>query len=276
MRLNPDSTSDAGREIVFLGSSGAIQVPAFFCSCAVCGAARRDPARRRTRASIALVGQETILIDATPDIELQLERERIRQVSRIFITHWHYDHVWGLGALGESSSCTKWPRIDVYLPKEVAFHFDQELAYMKDKVNVHPIEPGDTVDLPDGTWEVVKTTHNEHSIGFIVHCSRTFAYLVDGIVPPAETVQRIKGCDLLISEATMDALDEDNWKNFSAPQAIDFWKQTGIPECILTHLSCHGWRNKRLVAGFSEEDRESYEREHTGLRFAYDGMRVAV
>ena len=271
-----DLANCARRQIVFLGSSGAIQVPAFFCSCQVCEAARENPDHRRTRASLAMIGKETTLIDATPDIELQLEREKIRQVDGIFITHWHYDHVWGLGMLAEPSSCAKWPPIDVYLPAQVAYHFDQELAYMKNRVKVHPIEPGDRLDLPDATWEVVKTTHNEHSVGFIVHCSRTFAYLVDGIVPPPETVQHLKGCDILISEATMDHLDEDHWMNFSVPQAVDFWKHTGIPECILTHLSCHGWRNKQLAAGFSERERASRERAEPGLRFAHDGMRFSL
>jgi len=152
-------------ELLFLGSSGVIQVPAFFCSCQVCEAARADPRQRRTRASLALLGQETTLIDATPDLEFQLERERIKRPDRIFITHWHYDHVWGLAALGEPSSCAKWPPIEVYLPQQVAYHFDQELAFMKRKVNLHPIAPGDRLELPDAAWQVVKTMHTEHSVG---------------------------------------------------------------------------------------------------------------
>ncbi len=128
-----------GTELVFLGTSGAIQVPAFFCSCDTCGAARRDPAQRRTRASVALVGNETTLIDAGPDLEFQLVREGLRQIDRVFITHWHYDHVWGLGALGEPSSIARWPRIDVYLPHQVAYHFDHELAYTRHRVDLHPI-----------------------------------------------------------------------------------------------------------------------------------------
>jgi hypothetical protein len=82
--------------------------------------------------------------------------------------------------------------------------------------------------------------------------------------------------NLLITEATMDCLDESGWKNFSVPEAVDFWRQTGIPECTLTHLSCHGWRSKRLVAGFSEQERQTYAREHPGLRFASDGMRIPL
>jgi len=94
---------------------------------------------------------------------------------------------------------------------------------MKNWVNVHPIQPGDILNLPDATWEVVniKTTHNEHSVGFVVRCAHTFAYLVDGILPPPETVRRLEGCDILITEATMDHLDEDNWYNFSVSQAVD-------------------------------------------------------
>ncbi|MFQ6043304.1 MAG: MBL fold metallo-hydrolase [Candidatus Poribacteria bacterium] len=269
-------SNNSTRELVFLGTSGCIQVPAFFCECATCAAARRNGTRRRTRAGVALLGDEIVLIDAGPDLEHQLERERIRRPERIFITHWHFDHIAGLGAFGEPSSIYKWPAIEIYVPRQVAHHFDEELAYMRNCFNIHPIEPGVQVELPDGTWEVVKTTHTEHSVGFIVDSSRRFAYLIDGVVPPPETLQRLSGCDILIVEATMDELDENHWVNFSVSGAIDFWRQTGIRECFLTHLSCHSWRNKSLVAGISDEERASYENKESGLRFAYDGMRIVL
>ena len=269
----------AAPELVFLGTSGAIQVPSFHCSCEVCEAARGNSNHRRTRASIALVGQEIVLIDASPDLEFQLEREAIRQVNRIFITHWHFDHIGGLAALGEPSSLAKWPRIKVYLPHQVVYHFDQELAYMKKRVNLHPIQPGDRFELPDATWEVVKTTHIDHSVGFIVESSQKFAYLVDGIMPPPETVERLKELDFLIIEATVDELlpgKGEKWVNFSLQQAIDCWKQIGLEKCILTHLSCHSWKENRLVAGLSYSERLEYEARIPNLKFAYDGMCVML
>jgi len=60
------------------GPTLEISVPAFFCSCQVCEAARNNPEHRRTRASVALLGQEVTLIDASPDLGFQLERERIQ------------------------------------------------------------------------------------------------------------------------------------------------------------------------------------------------------
>ena len=261
-------------EVVFLGSSGCIQVPAFFCDCATCRAARANEGLRRTRAGLAVLGSETVLIDAGPDLASQLEREQIRRVDRIFLTHWHGDHVGGLGDLGEPSTICAWPPIAVYVPSGDAHHFDQELAYLRPRLNVHPIEPGRRVELADGVWQVVKTNHTDHSVGFVVHAGRTFAYLVDGIVPPAETLERLAGCDLLIIEATMDELDEPHWKNFSVQQAVAFWQDTGIAQCILTHCSCHSWRGGKLVAGWTREQRGAFERDHPGLTFARDGMRI--
>lgn len=266
-------------ELVFLGSSGAIQVPSFHCACEVCQAARENPQQRRTRASIALIGEEVTLIDASPDLELQLERESIRQIDRIFITHWHFDHVWGLAALGEPSSLANWPRIDVFLPHRVAYHFDQELAYMKGRVNVQPIKPGDKIELSDATWEVVKTTHTPDSVGFIVESSQRFAYLVDGVMPPSETLERLRHLDFVILEATVDELlpkEGEKWVNFSLQQAIDCWKRIGTEKCILTHLSCHSWKKGRLVAGLSESERLEVEARNPGLKFAHDGMRIKL
>ena len=274
MAQNNSNKHKRSPELVFLGTSANFLLPAFFCSCEVCEAARHHPEHRRTRAVAALLGQETTLIDAGPDLEFQLDREAIRQVDRIFITHWHYDHVWGLGALGGVSFASKSPPCEVYLPYQVEHHFDESFAYLKNSINLHPVRPGDRIDLPDATWEVVKCNHTDHSIGFIVESTQTFAYLV-GSVPPAETVEKLKDLDLLIPEATLDALDEE-WREFSLPKAVEFWKQTGIPRCILTHLSCHSWKDGRLIAGMPHSERHTYETSIPGLTIAYDGMRVEL
>jgi phosphoribosyl 1,2-cyclic phosphate phosphodiesterase len=271
--MSRDEGPSESLELVFLGTSGGIVVPAFFCSCTVCEELRRDGVER-TRASLAVVGREITVIDATPTFEIQMERQRIPRVDRIFITHWHYDHVWGLGSLAELRSCAKWPPVQIYLSEEIAFHFDRDFAYLGRSVQLHPFQVGDRIELPDAVWEVVRTRHSDDSVGFIVHAARTFAYLV-GVVPPAPTVERLHGVDLLIQEATLDELDED-WTDFSLGPAVDFWQETGIPECILTHFSCHSWRDRRLIAGLSAAERQAYADARPGLRFAHDGMRLGL
>ncbi len=150
---------------------------------------------------------------------------------------------------------------------------------MKHKLELHPVRPGDTFELPDAKWRVVKTTHTDHSVGFIVESSKSFAYLVDGVVPPPETVKKLSGLDMLILEATLDELvlpEGERWLNFSLEEAVAFWRQTGISQCILTHLSCHSWRDNRLVAGLPSAKRHAYEASTPGLKFAYDGMRLRL
>lgn len=269
--MNSQSSYPSPLRIIFLGSSAAIQVPSFHCSCAVCEAARRDPQQRRTRASLGLIGRETTLIDASPDLEFQLERQSIRRVDRIFITHWHFDHIAGLAALAEPSSIDRWPPLEIYVPRPVIHHFDQEMAYMRSRVHLHPIEPGDRLTLPDAIWEVVKTEHNQESVGFIVEANQRFAYLVDGITPPPPTMRRLIDLDFVVLESALDELDE-KWKNFSLEGAVACWKQIGAKRCILTALSCHSWKDHHLIAGLSHEQRLAYEAQTPGLTFAYDGM----
>ena len=267
-------------ELVFLGTSAALQLPSFHCTCEVCEAARRDTEHRRTRASVALLGEETVLIDAGPDMEFQLEREAIRSLDRIFLTHWHFDHVWGLAALGEPASIDHWPPIDIYLPSQIVDRFNLQLGYMSSQVELHPVEPGDVIELPDASWEVVKTTHTDHSVGYIIESSQRVAYLVDTSHPPEATMDRLSDLDLLILDATVDEIvlgeGEQKWNEFSLPEAVEFWRQVGAERCILTHLSCHRWIEGKLLAGLSHSERLGYEGNVDNLRFAFDGMRLSL
>jgi hypothetical protein len=94
------------------------------------------------------------------------------------------------------------------------------------------------------------TNHTEHSVGFVIRAARTAAYLVDGVVPRRQPSR--------------------------AWWAATFWQSTGIPQCILTHLSCHSWRDGRLVAGWAQERRAAFARERPGLTLACDGLRVPL
>jgi phosphoribosyl 1,2-cyclic phosphate phosphodiesterase len=266
-------------EILFLGTSGGFLIPSFHCDCDVCEAARLTPGERRTRASLLALGKETVLVDAGPDLSFQLERDQILRINRVFLTHWHFDHIQGLSDLLMPASFGGWGAIEIYLPFQVVPRFEKTFDYLKSVVHLNPIKPGDHIELPDATWEVVKTTHTEESVGFIIEASRRLAYLVDGVVPPAETLARLTEIDELVLEATFDeflpAADE-RWPNFSVQEAVAFWKQTEIKRCLLTHLSCHSWNRGRLTAGFSAAQRLEFEETHPGLRFANEQARISL
>jgi len=274
--------------LIFLGSSAGIQVPLCLCSCQTCEEARKDPKLRRTRASVLLSGKENILIDAGPDIEFQLEREKIKYVDRIFLTHWHYDHCFGLGAfpiLGELGIWKK-PIIDLYLPEQYIKYFKNiGFSWAEHRYNLHPLKPGDIIRIPDVSLEVVKTTHSPDSVGYIITTpNTTFAYLVDGVIPPKKTIDRLKeiNFDFIILEGTVDKLvlpkgqTFQEWRNFSIFDAVDFWKTLVIPKCIITHASFHSWNLNKLIAGITPSERKKLEEKNSGLSFAYDGLRIDI
>lgn len=269
--------------LIFLGTSGTIQVPAFHCTCDTCEAARMHPNLRRTRASIALLGRETVLIDVPPEIEYQLEREKIREIDRIFLTHWHSDHMWGISSFNEPQSHGIWKKsqIDLYLHRDEMFNFHQgSFQYIQHSFKIHPVIPGDNIQLVDCTWEIIKTQHTSTSIGFIITTSqKRIAYMVQGIEPPDQTIQQLKEIDILILDATLDELilpKNAGWRDFTISDAIQFWKRIGTERCVLSHLSCHRYVNDHLLAGISPSERSKIESTHPGLQFAYDGLQLQI
>src|SRR5215471_12880719 len=88
-------TATASRRLVFLGSGTSNGVPVIGCDCAVCTSA--DPRNQRTRPSVLLqLPGGNLLIDTTPEMRLQLLREKVRYVHAIAFTHNHADHLFGL------------------------------------------------------------------------------------------------------------------------------------------------------------------------------------
>ena len=65
------------------------------CDCPVCTST--DPRNQRTRPSVLLsFPGGNLLIDTTPEMRIQLLRERVRLVHAIAFTHSHADHLFGL------------------------------------------------------------------------------------------------------------------------------------------------------------------------------------
>lgn len=102
-----------GAHALVLGVAQDGGVPHIGCRQELCATARRDPARRVAVASLGLVDEATgerFLIDATPDLESQLERlnagretERRRPVDGVLLTHAHVGHYAGLMLFGREA-----------------------------------------------------------------------------------------------------------------------------------------------------------------------------
>lgn len=272
-------------ELVFLGTGVSSGVPAWYCRCDLCEALRRDPSQWRTRSSIALLGAQTTLIDAATDISFQLNRENISRVDNLFLTHWHQDHVQGLGYLGETVMLLGLDPVEVYIPEDDIPSFKQQMGYIENRVELHPVKPGMLIELSDATFEVVKTKHTASSVGYIVSSEKRFAYLVDTGYPSTVTIEKLKGIDFLIVESTLDFVDGMEVEaifagHLTLESALKLWREVDCPKCFFTHLAYHGARGKigesLIVQGITEKERLAYESKNPGLILAYDGLRISL
>ena len=86
------------RTFTFLGTGTSVGVPMIGCNCTVCQSP--NPRNQRYRCSALIqTSRGNILIDTTPELRLQLLRERIPVAHAVLYTHYHADHLMGLDDL---------------------------------------------------------------------------------------------------------------------------------------------------------------------------------
>ena len=133
-------------------------MPHIGCRQELCERARRDPRRRERVASVGLFDEESgerYLIDATPDLPLQIEalpghvRDRARPLDGILLTHAHIGHYTGLMYLGREALGAK--VVPVYAtPRMAAFirgNGPWSLLVSEGRIELHEVEPGKTFAL---------------------------------------------------------------------------------------------------------------------------------
>jgi phosphoribosyl 1,2-cyclic phosphate phosphodiesterase len=258
------TSGDAGR-LVFLGSGTSTGVPVLGCDCPVCTSS--DPRNARTRPSVLLrLPRGNLLIDTTPEMRLQLLRERVRMVHAIAYTHAHADHMLGL------DDARAFPRhiggpVPIYCEEETEaairriFHyaFQDHLAALPPgyvpKIHFQRIEPGVSFEVLGQKLLPIRLEHGR--LGVLGFRIGNLAYCTDVSSIPEASWRLLGGLDTLI----LDALRyEPHPTHFSLAQALAVIERLQPRRAFLTHLS----------HAFDHAQTESTLPSSVGL--AYDGL----
>lgn len=221
-------------QFTFMGTGDVRQVPVFGCHCAACSRAQQQPDRRRgpTSAIVRHQGQTTLLDAGQCHLE-QLFAPG--ELTRIFITHFHMDHVQGLFALRWGMGM----KIPVFCPPD---------EQGSDDLYRHPgllaFQPFLTPFLPveaEGiTFTPLPLTHSKITFGYLIETGTTsLAYLTDTVGLPDETRNFLmaRTLDHLVLDCSHAPEEETPHNHNDITLALALHQMLRPKQTWLTHIS---------------------------------------
>lgn len=219
------------------------------------GVAAATPAAGEDTASFII--NDTLLIDCGWNAALRMLDYGYNpaQIDTLFFTHCHHDHYLGLPGilfyrgLGSNAKQVKAPLNIVGPPDDMPLVVEAAQKFLQDQrfpihaaVNLHKLEPGQTVETPAWRIQTVKSLHGVTGV-----CSR-FTDKKTGVViaftgdtaPNAAFLDLCRGADLLIHEASLsprvsDAQMASHTDHSRALDAARLAREAGVKQLILIH-----------------------------------------
>lgn len=255
------------RRLTFLGTGTSSGVPVLGCDCSVCTS--DDSRNNRTRPSVLMsfpAGE--LLIDTTPEMRIQLLRERVRRVHAIAFTHHHADHLFGLD---DARVFPKWiggpvpvfceADTEDYIKRVFSYAFREETknwpAGFVPKIDFVRVAPYQSFEVLGQTVLPVRLHHGRFTVlGYRVG---DLAYCTDVNRIPEETFDALRGLDVLV----LDALRFDpHPTHFCLDEALKVVERLEPKRAFFTHIS-HEFDHQRVEAMLP-----------SNVRLAYDGLVV--
>ncbi len=247
--------------VTFLGTGTSHGVPMIGCACAVCRSA--DPRDRRTRTSILIEADGVrLLVDTSTDLRAQALREGIDRIDAVFYTHAHADHIFGFDELRRFNHLTRQPLTAYGDPRTLAA-VRSTFAYAYDPdapkgggvpdVRLTPVTGPFTVNGVE--FEPIPVMHGTTPVnGLRVGA---FAYVTDCNAIPTESMDRLRGLDVLV----LDALrHKAHPTHFTVEQSIAVAASLAPARTFFTHMA-HDLPHEDTCAALPE-----------GVTLAYDGL----
>ena len=292
-------------KMTLLGTGTSHGVPVIGCSCEACTS--KDPHDNRYRTS-AFIEPQNFLIDTGPEFRLQAIRKNIKQISAVFITHSHADHLNGLddvrifshvNAPGSATSSTPGDGLPVYADKrtmeDIKRRFDYVFTPAKEgggKPKIHLVEAEQfssevplkknglsiiPVPLMHGTLETTGWLFSEIKNGV----KKSIAYLTDCSRIENESLTLIKENAGILEHLVIDGLrKEKHSTHCSFEEALSYADRLCAVNTWLTHIT-HNMTHLKIKS-FLEEKIQNYNNLSESVKNggivspAYDGLELEI
>lgn len=271
----PFRSAPVEHTLTFLGTTSGCGVPAFFCHCKACEAARKDPSLRRGCTGVLLHGHCNVLIDTPPDIRHQLIREGVSDIDEMFLTHAHFDHLGGLGELEYLVRLYRDTPLPFHSSPYAAMEAFSEFKYMDDCFVIDQMDEFEEREVDGLKIKAVPVDHCPGCYGYLITApsgSRTF-YAPDTAALKPEVKELLAGVDNLIMDATFWGDGGNNKTHHSVSQTVAEGMEIGAKKIYLTHFAPHICKPEENTEELLEEYVEQFDGR---VIIARDGMQIKL
>ncbi len=203
-----------------------------------------------------------MVVDTPPELRQQVIRSQIRRIDALFFTHSHADHIFGLDDIRRFNEMQQ-VDMPVFARPETLQDIERSFRYVfiptqlgggKPRLALTPLT-GARLEWEGLSIEAIPVYHGELEV--LAYRFGDFAYVTDVSRIPTESMERLRGLDILMLGALRW---EPHTTHFNIEQALEVVRELRPRRTFFTHLAhnlLHAETESRLPAG---------------VRLAYDGL----
>ncbi|MDW3647984.1 MAG: MBL fold metallo-hydrolase [Bacteroidia bacterium] len=249
----------------FLGTGTSSGVPMIACDCYVCTS--KDPRDKRLRtAGLLEKGNTRVVFDTGPDFRQQILRSGIKELQAVVFTHSHKDHIAGMDDIRAFNFFMK-QDMNIYGTSITLDRVKIEFSYIFEaadypgvpRVQIHEIDEN-PFRIGDIDLTPIPVLHKEMEVyGFR---SGNFAYVTDANYISPESMEKLRGLDVLVLNALRW---QKHYSHFTLDEAIEIIEELRPQKAYLTHISHQLATHEKLLEYLPK-----------GIEPAYDGLEIEV
>lgn len=241
MTLATDQNPPGKHTLRFLGTGASCGTPSYYCGCKACEEALADPKAQRTCAALLISGQENTLLDAGPDLRMQLSLARAQTIQRALFTHEHFDHIGGIPQLEYYVRLVSREPLPIYAGNHTLEAIEQQFAFMNDTLETHEILAQQSLIFDGVSYTALPAVHGIQTFGFLIQKpgAKRIAYFPDTGPLTPEVFEALKNIDVLIVDASFNGRNWMPTSHLTIADAVELAQSLEAKQTYLTHLTMH-------------------------------------